>query len=106
MPEYNKKISPVKIPNKKSYLNKIYSDTDTDTVTDPYFRDKFKKYKTQLNSKYITCLIPEYITNLKYVQSPYFCTYDLETFKNSKGIATPYLFGIYIPNIGFKAFYG
>ena len=68
------------------------------------FMDKFSKYKSDFNKKYITPLKYKYTTTLKF--SPYFCTYDLETFKNSKGIATPYLFGLYIPNVGFKAFYG
>jgi hypothetical protein len=65
---------------------------------------KFKKYKNKYNQKYITPLKFRYITNLKF--NPYFCTYDIETFKNNEGIATPYLFGLYIPEVGFKAFYG
>ncbi len=89
-------------------LNKYSKTTDTmktNGITDvESFAEKFKKYKNSFNTKYITPLKFKYITNLTF--KPYLCTYDLETFKNEEGIATPYLFGLYIPSLGFKAFYG
>lgn len=64
----------------------------------------FKKYKAGFKLKYITSFKFKHITNFDF--NPYFCTYDLETYKNNDGKACPYLFGIYIPNLGYKAFYG
>ena len=84
-------------------IDKIFTSNEVSKL-DLSFKDKFDKYKLDFNRKYIEPLKYKYISNAKF--NPYFCTYDLETFKNDKGLATPYLFGLYIPDIGFKAFYG
>lgn len=64
-------------------LDLVLNEKSDDKVVNPdtnSFIDKFRKYSSAFNNKYISSLGYKYITNLNF--SPYFCTYDLETFKS------------------------
>jgi hypothetical protein len=87
------------VPDSKTTVDDLKNVQDVEKLL-----KSFKQYKGNFKKNFISKLVYKKINNENF--NPYFCTFDLETFKNKEGIATPYLFSCYVPNVGFNAFYG